>query len=380
MTLSLYLHIPFCVRKCPYCDFVSIPAEGETIDRYLSVLCREIGEGARLAGGECEVETIHVGGGTPSLLTPRQVGRLLHEVDRFFTIIPGAEVTMEVNPATVKPESLAGYRSAGVNRLSIGIQSLDDGILSVLGRVHTSREGVEAFHAARRAGFDSVGIDLIHSVPGMELRRWGTILEDALSLSPDHLSAYALTPERGTPLGDDVEAGVIGMPDDDLSAAMYQLTDDLCSRRGLFRYEISNHARPGYESRHNSRYWLRGFCLGCGVAAHSFLPLSPWGSRFRRTDDLHSYLVAGEGGEFPLLDRIDLTRTEAAEETLFLGLRMTDGVDRQRFAACFGEDPAAFFPVIQELEQQGLLRVTPDRIALPPHEMVRSMPILSRFL
>lgn len=380
MTLSLYLHIPFCVRKCAYCDFVSTSADGGTIERYLSVLCREMEAGSRLAGGDRVLESIHFGGGTPSLLSPRQVERLLRQIDRLFTILPGAEVTLEANPGTVTPDSLSGYRTAGVTRLSLGLQSLDDRILRLLGRVHSSREGIDAYRWARRAGFDSVGVDLIHSVPGMELRQWRRILEDTLSLSPDHLSAYALTPERGTPLGDRLEKGEIPPPDDDLSAAMYDMTDDSCSRRGLLRYEISNHARPGFESRHNSRYWRREHYLGCGVASHSLLPLSPWGSRFRRTNDISRYFQQGERGEFPLRDRHDLDRMEAAQETLFLGLRMTGGVDRRRFAQTFGDDPCRLFPVIESAARRNLLILSDDRITLPPGEFFRSNRILSLFV
>lgn len=380
MNLSLYLHIPFCVEKCRYCDFVSFPSSTSLIPRYVDTLIAEMHHEGPRDGDSALVETIYFGGGTPSLLTPSQVELILEEVGRRFVIPPDPEVTMEVNPGTVSVESLSGYRRAGVNRLSIGVQSLDDNLLRLLGRIHSRREALMAYDAARRAGFENISLDLIHSVPGMTAGMWRTILREALLLSPEHLSAYALTAEEGTPLRSDVEQGHFNLPDDDAAAEMFDLAGELCEAAGLFRYEISNHARPGFHSRHNSRYWQRGYCLGCGVAAHSFLPLSPWGTRFSRTGSLTDYLREGERGVFPHHDSHDLTRREAAEETLFLGLRMTDGIDRAGFESLFGVDPCVMFPVIERLSRQGLLLLSPGRVRIPPRRLSVSNRILAEFV
>lgn len=379
MAWSLYLHVPFCVRRCRYCDFVSLPLSGDLRERYLAVLLREL-ESADPQPLEGALTTVHLGGGTPSLLTPAQVGMLLGTVARRFPLAPDAEIALEANPGTVTAGTLRGYRDAGVNRLTLGVQSLDDDLLRFLGRIHTRREAVDAFRWARRAGFGSVGVDLIHSVPGMGVERWRSILREALSLGPDHLSAYALTPEEGTPLFDDLARGRGTLPDDDDSARMFEVTDELCSRGGLVRYEISNHALPGFESRHNRGYWERGWYLGCGLAAHSFLPLSPWGSRFSRTRDLGRYLEEGTKGVFTAEGLHHLCREEAEEETMFLGLRLAQGVSRQGFARRFGRDPVARFPVIGRLEAQGLLVVDGERIRIPPELVYRSNAILSRFV
>lgn len=380
MNLSLYLHIPFCVEKCRYCDFVSFPSSSTLIPRYLDTLISEIRSEAPLIGDSPVIGTVYFGGGTPSLLTPMQVELLMEQVVRSFRLLPDVEVTMEVNPGTVSAESLHGYRQAGINRLSIGIQSLDDGLLGLLGRIHSRRDALRTYDDARRAGFDAISLDLIHSIPGMDPAIWRSTLVGALSLHPDHLSAYALTPEWGTPLGSAIGEGIMEMPDDDLSADMFALTDELCEREGLYRYEISNHARPGCESRHNIRYWIRAPYLGCGVAAHSLLPLAPWGTRFSRTEDLAEYIRLSEQGLFPRLNIHDLSRMEAAQETLFLGLRMTEGVDRHRFRSLFGCDPTVMFPAIWRLCHQGAIILTEDRIRVSPAYVYRSNLIFSQFV
>ena len=315
--IALYIHVPFCARKCAYCDFVSFPGKTDRIPSYLDRLTEEM-ESAANQYGPMAADTVFIGGGTPSLLTGEQMKRLMADVGRSFEIAPTAEITAEANPGTIDAAKLAAYREAGINRLSLGVQSFDDGLLRVLGRIHTAREAEEAVRAAASAGFSNLSLDLMYALPGQRMAQWIDTLDTALSLPVKHVSCYSLIVEDGTPMKAFVEANPDLMPSEETAILMQREAARRLSERGLPRYEISNYALPGYESRHNMVYWRRGDYLGLGCAAHSLMN----GARFANTDSLDAYL-AGEGaGEAEILSERDVY-----EETVMLGLRTREGVD-----------------------------------------------------
>ncbi|MCQ2437381.1 MAG: radical SAM family heme chaperone HemW, partial [Clostridia bacterium] len=265
---ALYIHIPFCRSKCRYCDFASYPHRENCWDSYLTAVLKEADEWqARMAGKT--VPTVFFGGGTPTLLPPEKIVSLLEGLRARFAIADDAEITIEGNPGTVTLEGLRRLREAGFNRISFGAQAMEDRLLKGIGRIHTVSETEQAVALAREAGFDNLSLDLIYGLPGQSLDDWRLSLERATALSPEHISAYSLIVEEGTPLYDDVTAGKVTVPDDDQVVEMQRLGNRLLADKGYARYEISNYARTGRECRHNLTYWQRGDYLGLGVAAHS---------------------------------------------------------------------------------------------------------------
>jgi oxygen-independent coproporphyrinogen-3 oxidase len=353
---ALYLHIPFCDRKCPYCDFYSIeqsPLKG----RFVEALIGEIRRTAETDSGE-ETATVYFGGGTPSLLSPQEIGRILDEVSRTRTVSDGAEITMEVNPGTVSRESLAGYRAAGVNRISIGIQSFDESDLRFLGRIHDGRQAEQCLRETREAGFTNVSLDLIYALPDQQLSGWERTLRHALEFSPEHVSAYGLIVEPGTPLHRWVSEGRVRPTDAEREAALYELTMDLLHTAEYEQYEVSNYARPGYRSRHNSSYWSHADYRGLGPSAHSFRkdPGGFTGRRWWNVRDLTVYLDRWSRGEDPVGGEELVGRQAMANERIFLGLR-SDGLDVSRLRAEFGVDLPAIHPaVLERLAAEGLAR------------------------
>jgi oxygen-independent coproporphyrinogen-3 oxidase len=358
MTLALYLHIPFCQRKCSYCDFPSVDAFPCALDDYVAALVREMTLRAATLPVPAAATSLYLGGGTPSLLAPEQVGLLLTVAQRHYGLAADAEVTLEVNPGTVVRAKLNGYRSAGVNRLSIGVQSLDNALLRRLGRIHTADEARSAVALARGAGFDNLGIDLIHGLPGQSLAQWQETLLQARALQPEHISAYGLTVEEGTPFAALAAAGELVLPEEETAARMVELTGELLAAAGYEQYEIANFARPGCRSRHNQVYWQRTSYLGFGPGAHSFLAANGWGVRWRCPADIPAYLAAIDTDRLPEADRQELDREEAASESMFLGLRLLAGVDEAVFAACFGGPIEALFPAATRLLALGMLERT----------------------
>ena len=339
---GVYIHVPFCRRKCPYCDFFSLPADAQVLAGYPELLCRHL-ELIDPGDWPGPVATVFFGGGTPSLLAPAAIAAVLAAVERRFGLAAGAEISLEANPGTVTPEGLAGYRAAGVNRLSLGLQSLDSGLLATLGRLHGCAEGVQAVHAARRAGFSNLSLDLIFALPGQTLAMLRTDAERFLALEPEHLSCYGLTAEPGTPFHHRVQGGELQLPDDNFYADAFLLLHDLLQARGYDHYEIANYARPGHACRHNLGYWRRRPCLGIGAGAHSFCGQG-WGARRAVPADLEAYAAALQQHREPagLLESFD--RRGAMSETLYLGLRTAEGVDDAAFAARFGGSVATCFP------------------------------------
>jgi putative oxygen-independent coproporphyrinogen III oxidase len=330
--LGAYIHVPFCLKRCDYCAFATWDDRAHLLTRYVDGLRREI-RAARLAA----VQTVFLGGGTPSLLAPGQVASILGELD----IAPGAEVTIECNPDTVEHDTLAGFRDAGVTRISLGVQSMVPHVLAALGRTHDPANVARAVDGIRAAGFVSFNLDLIYGSVGESLDDWRRTLDDALALDPPHVSAYGLTVEAGTPLAADTARH----PDDDAQADQYVAADDALSGHGLVSYEISNWARPGHECRHNLLYWSQGDYRGFGCAAHSH----ERGRRFWNVRTPERYLHLVEEGEQPLGGEEVLSGTERALEGLQLALRTSDGV------------PSESLPV-EELE--GLVEVRGSRAVL----------------
>jgi oxygen-independent coproporphyrinogen-3 oxidase len=379
--LALYINFPFCIKKCAYCDFVSFAGSVIPPEEYSAGVIREMELRSDLLDGPVAAETLYLGGGTPSLLPPKLVARLITTARERYALALDAEVTLEANPGTVTPETLAGYCEAGVNRLSLGVQSFDDRMLALLGRVHTAAEARNAVGAARVAGFDNIGLDLMHSLPGQSTREWEETLALALELRPDHISAYGLTVEEGTPLCRLWDEGYLSLPDDETGALMYRMTADVLTAVGYEQYEIANFALPGRRSRHNQVYWRREPYLGFGAAAHSLLGKPAFGRRWHNSHDPADYLRTLATGKLPEEDVVMLTRREAMSETFFLGLRTTDGVDTARFRETFGATVEEVYgPEIEQLLGDGLLERNGNRLFIPAPWLVLSNQVLVNFV
>ena len=350
--LSLYIHVPFCARKCAYCDFASYPGRETDWRRYFDEIATEI----RLWSGETDfgllseryrVISMFIGGGTPTLVDAGYIGRVIDACRAIVPFEADAEITIEGNPGTLTPEKLAAFRRAGVNRLSLGAQSFDDGLLRSLGRIHTAAQIGQAVTMARDAGFDSINLDLMYALPGQGMNQWKDTLDAAIALGVEHISAYSLIVEPGTPMAARVASGTAIVPEDDAVNAMQRAAIDRLSAAGYRRYEISNYARPGLECRHNLVYWNRGDYLGLGCAAHSLMG----GRRFHNPDSLDEYLSGGRR-----LDEAVLTPQDEMEETLMLSTRTVRGLDLTAWARAFGTSFARGRErVLDRLENGGLI-------------------------
>lgn len=365
--LGLYLHLPFCRRRCAYCDFCSFAGREDAIPAYVTALCREL---AARALPDRTVDTVYLGGGTPSLLGAAELSRLLDAVVRHYRLASGTEITCEVNPGTADYDKFSLLKAAGVNRVSLGVQSFSDRALSALGRIHTAAEAVAAYEAARRAGFRNVSIDLMTGLPGETPTELFATLRAALALAPEHISAYSLILEEDTPLASSPLRHTI--PDDDAAADAMEETAEALTAAGYRRYEISNYARPGYESRHNLRYWRGEEYLGLGIAAYSYLD----GVRFGAPRDLDGYLA---GKPPPPVDREVLTQDDLERERVMLSLRLDEGIDLAAYRRDFGRDPLALFaPVLARAPDH--FRVTDVALALTGRGMQVSNTLIAECL
>lgn len=364
--ISLYVHIPLCVKKCAYCDFASFVGRLSQRARYVEAVCRELRAQAAFFGRR-RVRTVFLGGGTPTLLTGAQVQRLLDAARAAFDIAPDAEITMEGNPGTLTMDNLRAYRAAGVNRLSLGVQSFDDGLLAAVGRIHTAAQAKEAVRMARSAGFDNLNLDLMYGLPGQQPAQWARTLGEAIALAPEHLSCYSLILEEGTPLHDAVLAGACApLPDEDALLKMDDITAAHMGEAGYAQYEVSNYARPGRACRHNLVYWACLPYLGVGLGAHSDLD----GRRFYNPDDWEAYLRVAESGETAREAEGEQSREARMFERMMMGLRMVRGVDAARFARDFGAAPEAVWPeTIARMTRGGLMAREHDRLRLTPRGM-----------
>jgi oxygen-independent coproporphyrinogen-3 oxidase len=359
--IGVYIHIPFCTARCRYCDFVSRALAPGLLEPYLEALRLEIVSAAE-AGARAG--SVFLGGGTPSLLSGGQLGGLLGTVRETFDLAPAAEVTIEANPGTLSGRTAAAYRAHGVNRVSLGVQSFDDALLARIGRQHTGREAVAAYEALRRAGFDNVGLDLIHGLPGQTPALWRRDLSRAVSLGPEHLSLYALGVEEGTPLAGDLRAGRLALPSEREELEMLSLAVELPSAAGYERYEISNFSLPGRRCRHNLDCWNLVEYRGFGAGAHSFLR-SPSPRRTANTSDSEDYVRRIAAGADAVCLRDELSPRQLAGEALMLGLRTADGIDETVFAVTHGAPPAALFPEAAALgDERGWLERADGRLRL----------------
>lgn len=351
--LELYIHIPFCVRKCYYCDFLSGVSDENRREEYVKALLTEI----RMCAGECEkytVTSIFIGGGTPSLMQGARIERILEEIRRGYVLDKGVEITIEMNPGTVDEEKLAAYKRAGINRLSIGLQSAENEELKKIGRIHTWEQFLHTWQLVRNMGFQNVNVDIMSALPGQSVAGYERTLQRVLSLpdSPEHISAYSLIVEEGTDFYRWQEEGKLDLPGEDEDRQMYHLTKKLLAEKGYERYEISNYAKPGFACTHNCGYWKRAEYLGLGLGAASLLK----NVRFHNTESLEKYLANPCGCRE---DVHVLTDGEQIEETLFLGLRLTMGISEKEFVGCFSRTLDEIYgDVIEKNIQNGLLRWT----------------------
>jgi oxygen-independent coproporphyrinogen-3 oxidase len=375
---GIYIHVPFCRSRCSYCDFATGAYEEALAERYVAALAREI-EAFDRVEGLAEVDTVYFGGGTPSLLAPAQVARVLEAVRRRFRVDARAEVTLEMNPGTVTPERLRDLRAAGVNRASFGAQTFDDRELKRLGRTHTSDDTRRTLEALRAEGFDNLSFDLIAGLPHQTLAAWARNLEEALRLRPAHLSLYLLEVHEGTPLAEQIREGRYAVPDPDLAAEMYRLMVERTREAGYEQYEISNFCLPGRESRHNVKYWAGAPYFGFGCSAHSFD-----GSRARWSNerDAAAYvkLVEEKGSAVVMLDELD--ERGASAEALFLGLRLlVRGVDLAAHRARFSRDVRADFAEdLARFGEAGLIEFEGDVLRLTPEGALLSNEVFSAFV
>jgi oxygen-independent coproporphyrinogen-3 oxidase len=328
-----------------------------------------------------KLDSIYFGGGTPSLLDYRQIARLIEQAELTFGLADNAEITLEANPGTVDYHMLSDFRRAGVNRLSLGVQSFDNRMLETLGRIHTAQEAQAAFAAARRANFENIGIDLINSLPEQTREMWRTDLEQALQLAPEHLSVYGLTIEEDTRFAERYAENDPQLPDEDLSAEMFETADDLLVSRDYEHYEIANYALPGFRSRHNSGYWHRDGYLGLGAGAHSYLHSPDYGIRFSNVANLEEYSKSLLKGELPRTDILQLSRADAMAEHMFLGLRMSDGVAFESFESRFGQIlKDVFGQELGTLQFQQLLSSDGAAVRLTRRGMLLSNQVFQHFL
>lgn len=383
-SVGVYLHFPFCVKKCSYCDFLSGPADRGTKKAYSDALCREIysfgreyGTREMISEGEkIPVDTIFLGGGTPSVMDPADLTRVMETVRKVFDVLPEAEISMEMNPGTFREELLAFVKKS-INRVSLGLQSADDSELLRLGRIHTYSEFERCYAALRDAGISNINVDLMSAIPGQTLVSWEKSLTRILSMEPEHISCYSLIIEEGTPFFELLEKGRLDLPDEDEEREMYYLTERLMNAHGYHRYEISNYARPGYECRHNVRYWRRSPYIGFGIGAASLLDETRWSN----TRDLQRYL-SGSGSLSDIREEIHhLSVREQMEEFMFLGLRMMEGVSCADFAEKFGcELDSVYGGVCERLISEGLLVREGDRYKLTSRGIDVSNAVLAEFL
>lgn len=385
-SLSLYIHVPFCATKCSYCAFNTYVQMEDLVPAYIDALCREIA-GVGAAAGRPPAHTIFFGGGTPSLLLPDQIERVLRSLDAAFAVDPDAEITLEANPNDLTLPYLKMLRAAGINRLSIGMQSAATADLRLFERRHDMAAVVDSVQAARTAGFERLNLDLIFGAPGQTLESWRTTLDTALDLNPDHFSLYALSLEAGTPLRAAVETGHTPALDDDLAADMYEFASETLETSGYQQYEISNWARPGQESRHNIQYWLNAAYLGFGPGAHGFaggvrysVVLSP--QRYVKLltqtgDEPWSYPLSPAAAESTQVDR-----SQEISETLIMGLRLIGrGIDRSAFEARFGQDLLNLHgDAIQRFVELGLLEVSATNVMLTSRGRLLSNTVLREFV
>ena len=373
---GIYIHIPFCVRKCLYCDFLSFACDNDAQERYMEALYKEIKAFSRHLEG-VEVSTVFIGGGTPSVVDTALLERVIEALKENYSVKADAEITMELNPGTVTADSLKKYKAMGINRLSMGLQAWQDRLLKTLGRIHTAEKFKESFLLAREAGFDNINVDIMLSLPGQTMEDVKETFENVISLSPEHISAYSLIVEDGTPFKDMFESGKFEEIDEDFDRNIYRFSCEMLEKNGYKRYEISNFAKKGFESRHNSLYWRTDEYIGFGLGAHSYFN----GERYHNTADMERYIALSEDHESIKEDVEKLTKEDKISEFMFMGLRMDEGVKKSVFKERFDVDMNDIYSeIIIKYKDMGMIEDMGDSIHLTDKGIDVSNVIFSEFL
>ena len=348
--LSLYIHIPFCVRKCGYCDFLSAPADEKARDRYVQALLMEIERYQGTETADRKIKTLYIGGGTPSILSVDQLDCIMQKIKYTFNFCDDIEASMEMNPGTASKEECRALYQMGINRLSIGLQSTNDMELKTLGRIHSYEDFINTYTWCREAGFQNINVDLMAALPYQTVESYTTGLRKIIRLAPEHISAYSLILEEGTPFYQKYNSGCYPLPDEEQERLMYRETEQILAQAGYERYEISNYAKKGYACRHNLVYWQGGDYLGLGLGSSSYMD----GVRFHNTNDLDTYVNQGAYVE----DREELSVQAKMEEFMFLGLRVMAGVSGTEFEKRFGKTMEDVYgDVLRKHEEEGLLQI-----------------------
>lgn len=348
--LSLYIHIPFCVRKCGYCDFLSAPADEKARDRYVQALLMEIEHYQGTETADRKIKTLYIGGGTPSILSVNQLDCIIQKIKCTFNFCDDTEASMEMNPGTASKEKCRALYQMGINRLSIGLQSTNDKELNTLGRIHSYEDFLNTYTWCREAGFQNINVDLMAALPYQTVESYTTGLRKIIRLAPEHISAYSLILEEGTPFYQKYNSGCYPLPDEEQERLMYRETEQILAQAGYERYEISNYAKKGYACRHNLVYWQGGDYLGLGLGSSSYMD----GVRFHNTTDFDIYVNQGAYVE----DREELSVQAKMEEFMFLGLRIMAGVSGTKFEKRFGKTMEDVYgDVLRKHEEEGLLRI-----------------------
>lgn len=376
MPAGVYLHIPFCRSRCSYCDFATdVYRDAGVVETYVDAVCSEIERNPHSQiPNPRSIDTIYFGGGTPSLLSPTQVEKILNSVRNVFDVADNAEITMEMNPATVTPETLAAFRELGINRASFGVQTFNERDLKLLARGHDGNDARNTFRMLRDAGFDNVSFDLIAGLPGQSIEDWKRNLEEAVSMQPEHLSLYLLEIHAGTPLAEQLRTGRRPLPDESLAADMYEVMIDALAAAGYEQYEISNFSKPGFESRHNTKYWRLETVYGFGVSAHSF----DGHERYANERDTAAYvrLIESDGSA-----EVSRETVNAESEFIFLGLRLNEGVGLTEFTERFAADLVQRYrSQTEDLVDKGLIDISDGRVRLTRRGMLFSNEVFAEFV
>lgn len=378
--LAIYIHMPFCMQKCLYCDFLSGPSYLSKIDEYLDMLCMEMNQNKEKIQNY-HVRSIFLGGGTPSILNESQITKVMRKIYQVIgdKLMPDAEITIESNPGTLTKEKLETYLELGINRISMGLQSTHNDELKKLGRIHTYEDFVEGYNLARKAGFTNINIDLMSGLPNQTMEKFETTLRRVTALNPEHISAYSLIIEEGTKFYEEygTENGAKRLPDEELDRLMYQKTKEILAAAGYERYEISNYAKPGYESRHNCSYWTGIEYLGIGLGASSYFDKK----RYHNEENMEYYLkTLVQNGQVRYLEE-ELSEADEMEEFMILGLRLVKGVSKKEFVRRFHKEMEAVYgETIEKLLGMGLMQQSGDYVALTEHGIDVSNEIFLMFM
>jgi oxygen-independent coproporphyrinogen III oxidase len=377
LTLGIYFHIPFCRAKCSYCHFVSMQFERALADEYCKSMIEELTRSGNSWADTGDVDSIYFGGGTPSLIPAEHIAELLASCRRLLCMTEDCEVSLEANPDTVSPDKVTTYIRSGVNRISIGAQSFHDGELSSIGRVHTAEMITDALVLLRSGGFRNINLDLMLGLPGQTAASWRGNLEKVVHLEAPHISVYMLDLDDPCPMRALIDNGSVQLPDEDLVSDLYLETIDFLSQNGYAQYEISNFALPGYACRHNLKYWQRDPVHGVGLASHSF----DGQCRYSNGSQLDDYIDAVREGKSPVFWREQISVEQSLAESLFLGLRLTQGVDWDRLRAKYGRDRLAIYETgMQELSERGLVQWSGSTVRLTGSGMLLSNEVFQLFI